>query len=79
MCCCSGMGATGSRSTLGQGLPGAAAGLPCPSAGGGPTAGGTPLPRQPGTPKGAKDDMLDETFIDVSYFLAPAPTSASNF
>lgn len=63
------MGATGTRAVPGLVLP---SGLPSPSAGCGPTAGGTTLPRQPGTPKGAKDDMLDETFIDV---IAPLPLS----
>lgn len=56
------MGATGSRAVPGLALP---PGLPSPSAGCGPIAGGVTLPRQPGTPKGVKDDMLDETFIDV--------------
>ena len=61
------MGATGARAVPGLALP---AGLPSPSAGYGPTGGAT-LTRQPGTPKGAKDDMLDETFIDV--ITPPSP------
>lgn len=61
------MGATGTRAVPGLALP---AGLPSPSAGCGPAGGGT-LPRQPGTPKGVKDDMLDETFIDV---ITPWPS-----
>ncbi len=59
-----GMAATMTRSALGQpqGL------LRMPSASGGTTAGagigGSGQSRQPGTPR--RDDMLDDTFIDVS-------------
>ena len=63
------MGAIGARAVPGLSLP---PGLPSPLAGCGPTAGGATLPRQPGTPKGVKDDMLDETFIDV---IPPLPLS----
>ncbi|KAL3133145.1 hypothetical protein ABBQ38_007040 [Trebouxia sp. C0009 RCD-2024] len=64
----------------GQGPPGGASGLPSPLAGGGPTGGcTTPLPRQPGTPKGAKDDMLDETFIDFDTDLVALRQQSASF
>ena len=66
------MGATGTRAVPGLALP---AGLPSPSAGYGPTGGAKDLLRQPGTPKGAKDDMLDETLIDV--MIPPFPPSSA--
>lgn len=65
-----GMATTSTRSALGVGLPATGPGLPSPLAG--CPGGGNTLPRQPGTPRGGKDDLLDETFIDVS---PPSTTS----
>ena len=59
MAATAGRGAAG----LGPGLVAATPGIANPPGG---VGGGNTLPRQPATPKGGRDDMLDDTFIDVS-------------